>query len=468
VARRIVECVPNFSEGRDASAVDAIADAVASTPGAFLLARESDPDHNRSVITFAGTPEGVAAAAVRAIEQAVLRIDLTRHEGVHPRIGAADVVPFVPIEGVTLEECVALAHEVGREVWRLLRVPVYFYEAAALVPERQRLENIRRGGLEYLRRRAEQRPPDIGGPQLHPTAGATIIGARKFLIAFNANLTTADDRIARAIARKIRESSGGLPALKAIGAPLASRGMAQVAMNLTDFETTGMFEAYEAVRKAAAEHGAGVATTEIVGLVPRRAVEQAAARFLSCENLTADRVLEDRLEAAAPSRPFDEVLERLASAASPMGGGSAAALAGSMAAALGCYVARARSLDPQVFLECRAFLAEAAGRDAAAFNEVLIAARAEQPARTEMLEKARKEAALVAAEITEYARRLDRDLQALMKSAPSKFRSDLTTALALSRAARAGAIATARSNLQAIEDARFREEIEARINRTVK
>ena len=276
-----------------------------------------------------------------------------------------------------------------------------------------RLENIRRGGFQYLQQHAAERPPDVGGPEPHPTAGATVIGARKFLIAFNANLTTADDNIARSIARKIRESSGGLPALKAIGAPLASRGMAQVAMNLTDFETTGMFEAFEAVRREAAEHGAGIATTEIVGLVPRKAVEQAAARFLDCANFNPDRVLENRLDAVAPKRPFDEILDHLASPASPMGGGSASALAGAMSASLGYFVARICQLQPERFLDHRAFFAAAVERDAAAFNEVLIAKKADESTRAGALEQARKHAAIVPAEITERARLLDRDLQSI-------------------------------------------------------
>ncbi len=296
--RRLIECVPNFSEGRDARVVDAIAGAVAATPGVALLARESDPDHNRSVITFAGPPEAVHAGALRAIAEAVRRIDLTRHEGVHPRIGAADVVPFVPIAGVDLEECARIAHDIGRQAWERLQLPVYFYEAAALRPERRRLENVRRRGFHWLRNHLEEHPPDIGGPSLHPTAGAVAIGARKLLIAFNANLATGDVEIARAIARKIRASSGGLPALKAIGVRLESRGVAQVSMNLTDFDQTGVLQAFSAVQREAARFGVDVASTEIVGLIPRRALDEATARHIKCENFSADRILEQRIEAA--------------------------------------------------------------------------------------------------------------------------------------------------------------------------
>jgi glutamate formiminotransferase len=298
VERSLIECVPNFSEGRDTRVVDQIVDAIAGTPGVSVLARESDFDHNRSVITFAGTPESVAAGAIRGIEQAVLGIDLTRHEGAHPRIGAVDVVPFVPIAAASLEQCVEIAHAVGRRVWELLRVPVYFYEAAALSPERVRLERVRRRGYHWLRDHVAQHRPDIGDAALHPTAGAIAIGARKLLIAFNANLTTADVRIAESIARKIRASSGGLPALKAIGVYLPSRGLAQVAMNLTDFEQTGLFAAFAAVQNEAVRHGTEIASTEIVGLVPRMALDEAAVQFLKCGNFNENRILENRIEAA--------------------------------------------------------------------------------------------------------------------------------------------------------------------------
>ena len=296
--RGLIECVPNFSEGRDLRVIDQIVSAIAETPAVFLLARESDPDHNRSVITFAGTPQNVAAGALRGIEQAVLSIDLTQHEGVHPRIGAVDVVPFVPIADVSLERCVEIAHGVGRQVWESLRVPVYFYEAAALSVERIRLEKVRRQGYRWLRDHTAEHRPDLGDAALHPTAGAIAIGARKFLIAFNVNLTTPDVRIADSIARKIRTSSGGLPALKAIGVHLPSRGLAQVAMNLTDFDQTGLSAAFTAVETEAARHGTGIESTEIVGLVPRRALDAAAVQILKRGNFDENRILENRIEAA--------------------------------------------------------------------------------------------------------------------------------------------------------------------------
>jgi glutamate formiminotransferase len=294
----IVECVPNFSEGRNAAVVEAIAGAIGSIPGAILLDRETDADHNRSVITFAGAPEAVLEGALAGVAKAVELIDLTKHRGAHPRIGAADVMPFVPIEGVTMEECVRLAWRAGEEIWRRFHVPVYFYEAAARRSGRERLENIRRGQFEGLRdavRTDPERRPDVGDAELHPTAGATVVGARKFLIAYNITLTTADVGIAKRIARTIRASSGGFPCVKAMGVMLASRNLAQVSMNLTDFETTPIHVVFEAVKREAARYGAGVAGSELIGLIPRKALEMAAGVDLKWENLRPDSVLEQRL-----------------------------------------------------------------------------------------------------------------------------------------------------------------------------
>ena len=297
MAGQLIECVPNFSEGRDAAVVRFIEDAIGAVPGVLLLRSEMDPDHNRSVITFAGPPEAVAEAALHGITRAMERIDLRRHSGVHPRMGATDVVPFVPLENATLAECAAIARQVGEAVWSRLGVPVYFYEAAASSVERAPLENVRRGGFN--------RPalaPDLGGPALHPSAGATIVGARRLLIAFNVNLDTGDIRIADAIARKIRSSSGGLAFLKAIGVPLASRKLVQVSMNLTDFERTGLADAFQAVEAEAERHGVGIAGTQIVGLVPQKSVEAAAARDSRWKDFDRSLILEDRLASARSLR----------------------------------------------------------------------------------------------------------------------------------------------------------------------
>lgn len=272
----VVECVANFSEGRDPATLAAIRSAIEGAGGsAVLLGSEADPDHNRSVFTFAGTAEAVKNAAVRAVGVAAARIDLTRQQGQHPRIGAADVVPFVPVRGIGLAACVELAWAAGDEIWQRYGVPVYFYGAAAKVPERERLENIRRGQFEGLSQElclSSDRAPDLGLGRLHPTAGATVVGARKFLIAYNINLATADIEIAKAIARKIRASSGGMLCVKALGVMLESRGLAQVSMNLTDFEVTSVDSVFDAVKREAAALGVAVAETELIGFIPRAAV----------------------------------------------------------------------------------------------------------------------------------------------------------------------------------------------------
>ena len=297
-----IECIPNFSEGRDLAVLDRIAEAIASAEGVMLLDRTHDVDHNRSVFTFVGDPGGIEGALTKAAAVAVEAIDLRRHTGVHPRIGAIDVIPFVPLDGSTRQECVALADRVAGVLWQRFAVPSYFYGEAARSDDRRRLENIRRGGFEALIEALPgdaARRPDTGGPRLHPSAGATAIGVRKFLIAFNINLATADVSIAKQIAKTIRESSGGLPAVKALGLALPSRGLAQVSMNLTDFERTSLYEVFGCVKHEAERLGTHVAGSEIIGLVPQRAIEIAAERFLMIENFDPGTVLENRLKQAA-------------------------------------------------------------------------------------------------------------------------------------------------------------------------
>ncbi len=293
----LIESVPNFSEGRDPAKVDAIADAM-RMDGVYLLDRHMDADHNRSVITLAGSREALMEAVLRGIGKAAELIDLTRHQGVHPRIGATDVVPFVPIEGVTLEDCAQMARQVGVQVWKRYRIPVYLYESAAMRPERVQLENLRRGQFEGLRDEIATNPdrmPDFGEPRVHPTAGATVIGARKFLVAYNIFLNSSDVEVARKIARTVRFSSGGLPFVKAIG--VLVRGLAQLSMNLTDTDQTPIARVFEAVKSEAARHGVAVLSSEIVGLVPKKALEDAAGSFLQMENFDSSLILENRLAA---------------------------------------------------------------------------------------------------------------------------------------------------------------------------
>ncbi len=293
-----VECVPNFSEGRDERVLRRIRAALEGCPGIVLLDETADADHNRSVFTFAGPEEAAGEALLRSAAVAVDAIDLTTHRGAHPRIGALDVAPFVALENTPREEVIDLAHRVGGELWNRLRVPVYFYGEAALREDRRRLEVIRRGQFEGLRAvlpSDASRLPDVGGPGLHPTAGATAVGVRKFLIAFNVEIDTADLTLAKEIARRVRESSGGLPCVKALGLALPSRGCVQVSMNLTDFEQTSLPEAFEAVRKEAESLGVLVASSEIIGLVPRKALEGCSLESLRLETPRRSFVLEDRL-----------------------------------------------------------------------------------------------------------------------------------------------------------------------------
>ncbi|HEV1285136.1 MAG TPA: glutamate formimidoyltransferase [Bryobacteraceae bacterium] len=284
----MIECVPNFSEGRDEGVVRSIVESIGGAPGVLVLGWEMDRDHNRSVVTFAGTPDAVIEAAIRGVGRAAELIDISRHEGVHPRVGAADVIPFVPLDRGTMEQCVDAAHRAGQEIWNRFRVPVYFYESAAMTVGRRRLERVRRPGFDGL-------PPDVGDVAAHPTAGAAVVGARGFLIAFNINLATHDVGIAQAIAKKIRESSGGFRFVKAIGLPLASRDCAQVSINFTNFAKTPFDEIWDAVAQGAARLGTSVASSQLVGFVPLRAYAQSPGFFQRAENFDESRILENRI-----------------------------------------------------------------------------------------------------------------------------------------------------------------------------
>jgi glutamate formiminotransferase / 5-formyltetrahydrofolate cyclo-ligase len=270
----LVECVPNFSEGKDARRVKAIVAAM-RMEGVHLLDWSMDSDYNRSVVTIAGEPAAVVEAAVRGAGKAIELIDLTRQQGVHPRIGAADVIPFVPISGIKLEQCVLLARQAGLEIWRRFGVPVFFYEAAASRPDRANLDDVRRGQFEGLRdavRNDSARRPDLGGPGLHPTAGACAVGARKFLVAYNIYFDSSDVSVVRAIARELRVASGGLKSVKAFG--VLAHGRAQLSMNITDFKATPISQVYEAVSNLALRHNAVPAEGEVIGLVPEDACER--------------------------------------------------------------------------------------------------------------------------------------------------------------------------------------------------
>jgi len=410
----LIECIPNFSEGRRPEIVDAIAAAIAAVPGVHTLDRHSDADHNRSVITFAGPANGVAEAAFGAIAKAAELIDLDQHRGEHPRIGATDVVPFVPLAGATMAECIELARSLGRRVGEELGIPVYLYEAAATRPERVNLENLRRGEYEGLRSDIQTDPgraPDFGPSRLGK-AGATVIGARTPLIAYNVYLTTGEVEIARKIARAIRHSSGGLRYLKALG--LLVEGRAQVSINFTDYTRTSLPRAMEMIRREAAGYGVAVHHSELVGLIPEAALIDAAQWYLQLDQFKPDQVLETRLYAALGQSPGGgtSFLDRLAEGTAAPGGGSAAAHAGAMAAALVAMVARL-TLGKKKYAEVQTRMAEiaqladrlraaqeaAVSLDSQAFEGLMAARRLphetepEQSAREKAIETATRRAA---------------------------------------------------------------------------
>lgn len=293
----IVECVPNFSEGRRQDVIESIAQNIKSVPGVTLLNYSSDQDHNRSVFTFVGSPEACSKAAFIGAKEAVEKIDLNKHEGEHPRIGAVDVIPFIPVSNCTMDECIVTAHNLGKKIWEDLKLPVYFYEKAALNPNRRNLAEIRKGNYEGLKTDVTkpEKHPDIGTPALHPTAGAVVVGARSFLVAYNVNLGTSDLNIAKKIAKIIREKDNGLKNIKAMGVALSDRNLAQVSMNLVNCDETPIYRVVETIRFEAARYGVSIIGTEIVGLVPLKYAVNALEYYLQLEGFKENQILEYNL-----------------------------------------------------------------------------------------------------------------------------------------------------------------------------
>ena len=483
----LVECVPNFSEGRDKAKVDAIVAAM-KIDGVYVLDREMDADHNRCVITLVGEREPIQEAAIRGVGKASELIDLCVHKGAHPRMGAADVVPFIPIEGVTIEDCVAMAKHVGAEIWKRYQIPVYLYEAAATIPERQNLENIRRGQFEGIRAEIVTNParkPDYGECRVHPTAGATVVGARKFLIAYNVFLNTPDVEIAKKIAKAVRFSSGGMRFVK--GAGFLVRGLAQVSMNLTDFEQTPVHRVFEMVKREAARYGVMPVSSEIVGLIPKKALEQAAEWFLQVENFDSSLILENRLAAVMSGKMaagglragVEPFIEQLAAPTATPGGGSASAAAAAMAAGLAAMVA-SMSRGKKAYVQYEAELSSAIGRlsalreelkaavddDAAAYDSVMKAykqAKTVSEAEGEILiDAGLKQATYVPLGVAEKAREVMQIAGNLEKITNPNMKSDLTTAQTLARAAVAGALANVEINLGSLKDLEFVDQLRKR------
>ena len=480
----LVECVPNFSEGRDAAKVEAIIAAM-KVDGVYLLDKEMDADHNRCVITLVGDRDAIAEAAIRGVGMAAKLIDLTQHQGAHPRIGAADVVPFIPIEGVTLEDCVSIARHVGAEIWKRYQVPVYLYEAAATTPERQNLENIRQGQFEGLRsevvKNAERRP-DFGEASLHATAGATVVGARKPLIAYNVYLNTNDVEVAKKIGKAVRFSSGGLRYVKGMG--VLVRGMAQVSMNLTDFEQTPIARVFEFVKREAARYGATPVSSEIVGLIPKKALEQAAEWFLQVENFDSSLILENRLAAVTGGKTavggiragIEPFIEQLAAPTATPGGGSASAAAGAMAVALATMVvgmSRGKKAYQQYERELsdavtqlnrlREELKASIDLDAASYADVMKAYKDAKTAAPEVGERlvsdALKNATRVPLDIAQKSEEVRRLVESLKPITSKNMWSDLAVASSLAKTAIEGGLANVQINLQELKDEAFKAEM---------
>jgi glutamate formiminotransferase / formiminotetrahydrofolate cyclodeaminase len=483
---RIVECVPNFSEGRDRALVESIVAQASAVPGVVLLDSEMDADHHRSVVTFAGEPDAVLEAAFRAIAFATQRIDLTTHKGQHPRMGATDVVPFVPVDGVTLEECVQLAKKLGERVGRELGVPVFLYEAAASRPDRENLADVRRGEFEGLRELIGKDPakhPDFGPGAIHPTAGAIAIGARRPLVAFNANLATSDVGVAKKIAKAIRFGDGGLRFVKALGFSIREGRQAQVSMNLVNTDGTPIHRVLALIDDEARRWGTYVTGCEMVGLVPQAAMLDAAEHHLRLENFRRDQVLEIRMQHPPVSEgvSLGGFLDEVQSGSPTPGGGTVAALAGALGAALVGMVAnltlgkkkyaavQGEMSDAQAeAVRLRAALTGLMRRDSQAFERVLVAFRLPQgtPAEAEDRDRAVAEAtweatrvpletAETCAEVAHWAARM-------VQKGNANAASDGATACALARAAVESALWNVQINLKNLPDGADKEAVETR------
>jgi glutamate formiminotransferase/formiminotetrahydrofolate cyclodeaminase len=457
----LVECVPNFSEGRDQATIAALRAAIVAIPGVKLLDVQSDAAHNRSVFTFVAPPPVAVDAAFAAMRVATARIDLTKHSGEHPRIGATDVVPFVPITAVTMDDCVALARRLGERAGRELEIPVFLYARAATRPERVLLPDLRRGEFEGMRERTIE--PDFGPSHVHRTAGATAIGARPFLVAYNVYLDTGDVAIAKDIAKQIRTSSGGLPAVQASGFEVG--GLAQVSMNLLDIDITPPASVFGAIKSLAGKRGVDVKKSEVVGLIPERAIMGAAAATLSLPD-PADHLLEAKIRAAeGPS--LDGWIDELAGGSPTPGGGSAAALAGSLAAALVAMVARltiGKKAYAAVDQRAREILAEAdqlrgelrrlVDEDAAAYGGVSAAYKIpkDDPGRVRAIDDALIAACRTPADVARRAARTFELAKEIANIGNKNAVSDARVGQLLASAAVDGAVENVRVNAAALSD----------------
>ena len=472
---RIVECVPNFSEGRDQGIVQALINAVASKAGVAVLDHSMDADHNRSVLTFCGDPDEIVYAAFRAVQIATELIDLRRHAGEHPRVGATDVVPFIPVTGTTIEDCVQLARRLGEQVGRELEIPVFLYERAAGHADHVPLEAVRRGGLEGLALRMQSDPdwiPDFGPPRLHASAGAIAIGARPPLIAYNVNLRSTDVQQARSIAWAVRHSNGGVPHVKAIGVELSRRGMVQVAMNLTDYRATPILTAFQRVKAEATTRGIEVAGSELVGLVPEAALDQTTAALVQLDRFDPSQILEIRIAKTIrsenePEHTLAHFLAAVADATPAPAGGSVAAFAGALAASLGVMGARlgGQSDREQHLLDLSRQLHRLVQADIDVYRALMDAYKIakQHPDRPHAISVALQRATEVPMETAELSCEVARLLHTLREGVKPTIHSDLTVGLTLAIAAAQAGLITVRTNINAQKNQTFTETMRLRM-----
>ena len=475
---KLVECVPNFSEGRRPEVIDAICAAIGSVAGVKVVDREMDADHNRAVVTFVGPIDAAREAAFLAMKKAAALIDLRTHQGAHPRMGATDVVPFIPLGDTTTEECVAAAKALGERVGRELGIPVFLYADAATRPERRDLAAVRKGQFEELRTAIGTDPardPDFGPRRIHESAGCTAIGARFFLVAYNVNLATNDVALAKKIAKEIREKDGGLPGVKALGFHLADRDVAQVSMNLVDYRKTSPGAAFDEIRRRAEAAGVKVLESEVVGLVPQAAITKAFIDLTKPRGWTDEQILENRLGPADPLDSCAPFLAQLASESPTPGGGSAAALAGAMGAALVvmvCNLTIGREKFKDVEAELRGIHAEATRlhaamsslvrRDAEAYAGFVGSMKlpkstdAEKAARKKAMADAAVHAAEIPLETMRVALAVMRLAVVVAKKGNPHAASDGAVAALLARAAMRGADMNVRINLPSVPDEALR------------
>jgi len=459
---KVIECVPNFSEGRSQEVIDEIADAIRSA-GVEVLDVESNEVHNRCVITFIGGVDEVAEAAFRGAKKASELIDLNNHEGKHPRIGACDVIPFIPITA-TLEDCKAIAEESGKRIASELGIPVYFYEENARSEERKRLESIRKGNYEWLREHFNERRADIGD-KMHPTAGATVVGARKALIAYNVYLNRADEEMGKRIAKNIRESGGGLKNVKAIGFIDGER--TQISMNLVDYTTTPLYRTFELIKDEAARYGANVGEGEIVGLLPEKALIDSAMHYLQLNRFDEKQILERRVESLFALQRIYDFTSALASSNPVPGGGSAAAVVGAFSCALAEKVCTLSNLleEKRALEALRDKFFSLAQRDSAAFMQVMGAYKIpkEKEDRKERIQDALKLATMVPLETYELCREAIGIEERVIELGKKSALSDVQSALELAKSAMKCAEYNVEINLGSIKDESFREEIKKRL-----